>query len=212
MEFPMKTILLGAASALFLMTGVALAAPADQPDHQSPPPGTANETMSAVKDTTFGLVAQVSAEMTATTRGFISMAAISDMYEVTAGKIALQRSSSPAVKEFAQKMVDAHTRTSEKLKGLISANDITVTPPAHVDDLHQGLLDDLRAAKAGDFDHRYISQQIAAHKAADTLFTGYAKDGDLGALKRFATETDSDIKMHLDMAEKLDLSVKSASN
>ena len=143
----MKNVLLGAASALFLVTG-AFAAPADQPGHQSPAPGTANETMSAVKDTTYGLVGQISAEMTTTTKGFINMAAISDMYEVTAGKIALQRSSSPAVKEFAQKMVDAHTMTTEKLKGLIAANDITVTPPAHVDGLHQGLLDSLRGAKA----------------------------------------------------------------
>ena len=195
------------------MTGAAFAAPADQPGHQNPAPGTANETMSAVKDTTYGLVGQISAEMTTHHQGLHQhAAAISDMYEVTAGKIALQRSASPAVKEFAQKMVDAHTMTTEKLKGLIAAHDITVTPPAHVDDLHQGLLDCLRAAKAEDFDHRYISQQIAAHKAADVLFHGYAKDGDLGALKKFATETDPDIQMHLDMAEKLDMSVKSASN
>lgn len=207
----MKRTLL-AASAALLLSSAAFAAPADQPGHQSPAPGSANETLSAVKDTTYGLVGQISAEMTTTTKGFINMAAISDMYEVTAGKIALQRSSSPAVKEFARRMVDAHTQTTETLKGLIAAHDITVTPPAHVDTLHEGLLDDLRAAKAGDFDHRYISQQIAAHKAADVLFRGYAKDGDLGALKRFASQTDPVIRQHLDMAEKLDLNVKSASN
>lgn len=207
----MKRILLGAASTLFLAT-IAVAAPADQPGHQNPAPGSANETMSAVKDTTYGLVNQISAEMTTTTKGFINAAAVSDLYEVTAGKIALQRSSSPQVKEFAQKMVEAHTATTEKLKGLIATHDITVTPPDHVGDLHQGLLDSLRAAKAEDFDHRYISQQIAAHKAADVLFRGYAKDGDLGALKKFATATDPDIRDHLEMAEKLDLSVKSASN
>ena len=208
----MKHLLLGAASALFLMTAAGMAAPADQPGHQNPAPGTANETMSAVKDTTFGLVGQISAQMTSTTKGFINAAAISDMYEVTAGKIALQRSASPAVKEFARKMVDAHTMTTDRLKSIIADRDITVTPPAHVDDLHEGLLDDLRAAKAEDFDHRYISQQIAAHKAADVLFQGYAKDGDLGALKKFADATDPDIKMHLDMAEKLDMNVKSASS
>ena len=150
--------------------------------------------------------------MTTTTKGFINAAAISDLYEVTAAKIALQRSASPQVKEFAQKMLDAHTMTTEKLKGLIAAHDITVTPPEHVDGLHQGLLDSLRGAKAEDFDHRYISQQIAAHKAADVLFHGYAKDGDLGALKKFALETDPDIQMHLTMAEHLDMSMKDASN
>jgi len=207
----MKLAFAGAASALVLIAGAALAAPADQPDHQSPKPGTGNETMSAMKDATYGLVDQISAEMTSTTKGFVRAAAISDMYEVTAGKIALQRASSPAVKEFAQKMVDAHTMTTGKLKGLMAAKDISVALPQHVDDLHQGLLDDLRAAKSADFDHRYISQQIAAHKAANTLFRGYAKDGDLGALKSFAFETDKDIRMHLDMAQSLNDSVQTAS-
>ena len=87
----MKNTLLGAASALFLMTGGAFAAPADQPGHMSPKPGTNTETMSAVKDTTAGLVGQVSAEMTSTTQGFVTAAATSDMYEVTAGKLAAQR-------------------------------------------------------------------------------------------------------------------------
>jgi len=208
----MKRALFLAISGLALMGGAGFAAPADQPGHQSPAPGTSNETLSAMKDTTYGLVGQVSAEMTTTTRGFINMAAVSDMYEVTAGRIALERSSSPQVKAFAQKMIDAHTGTTAKLKSLIASQDIAVTPPEHVDGLHQGLLDSLRGAKAEDFDHRYVSQQIAAHKAADLLFQGYAKDGDLGALKKFAAATDPDIKMHLDMAQKLDTSVKSASN
>jgi len=206
----MKHTLFACAASCVLIAGASFAAPADQPGHQSPAPGTANETVSAVKDTTYGLVGQISAQMTTTTRGFVTAAATSDLYEVTAGKIALERSTSPAVKEFAQKMVDAHTATTKTLKGIIAASDIAVTPPQHVDDLHQGLLDSLRAAKSGDFDHRYVSQQIAAHKAADALFRGYAKDGDLGALKRFASDTAPAIKMHLSMAQDLDKGVMTA--
>ena len=208
----MRHILLGAASALVLVTGGAFAAPADQPGHQSPKPGTNSEAMSAVKDTTAGMVGQVSAEMTSTTQGFVTAAATSDMYEVTAGKIAIQRAQSPEVKAFARKMVEAHTGTTAKLKGIIASNNINVTPPAHVDNRRQGMLDDLRGAKAEDFDHRYISQQIAAHKEADILFRGYAKDGDNAAIKDFAATTDKDIKMHLSMAQQLDAGSKSASN
>jgi putative membrane protein len=204
--------LLGATSALFLMAGGAFAAPVDQPGHESPKPGTNSETMSAVKDTTAGLVGQVSADMTSTTKGFVNAAAISDMYEVTAGKIAVQRAQSPAVKDFAQKMVDAHTETTNKLKGILAGNNISVTPPAHVDDRRQGMLDNLRGAKAQDFDHRYISQQIAAHKEADILMRGYAKDGDNAAIKDFAATTDKAVRMHLSMAQKLDARTKSASN
>ena len=204
----MKNTLLGAASALFLMTGAGFAAPADQPGHMSPKPGTNSETMSAVKDSTAGVVGQVSAEMTSTTQGFVTAAATSDMYEVTAGKLAAQRATSPDVKAFAQKMVEAHTGTTAKLKGIIASNSIKVTPPAHVDNRRQGMLDDLRGAKGEDFDHRYITQQVAAHKEADILFSGYAKSGDNAAIKEFAGKTDPDIKMHLSMAQKMDASMK----
>lgn len=199
----MKHMLSGAAVAL-LMAGRAFAAPADQPGHTSPKPGANTEAMSAVEDTTARLVGTVSAEMTTTTKGFVTAAATSDMYEVTAGKIALQRATSPKVKAFAQMMVDAHTKTTEKLKGILASNKINVTPPAHVDNRRQGMLDNLRGAAADDFDHRYIVQQVAAHKEADILFRGYAKDGDNAAIRDFAGITDKDIKKHLSMAQQLD--------
>ena len=91
----MKHAFLGTASALVLMSAGALAAPADQPGHESPKPGSNSEAMSAVKDTTAGVVGKVSASLTSTTKGFVTAAATSDMYEVTAGKIALQGNLDP---------------------------------------------------------------------------------------------------------------------
>lgn len=211
----MKLTLLNAASALCLIAGATVASaqsvPADRPGHESPKPGTNSETMSAMKDSTAGMVGKASAEMTSTTKGFVTAAATSDLYEVTAGQIAVQRAQSPAVKDFAQKMVDAHSETTTKLKSLVADNKINVALPSHVDHRRQGMLDDLRGAKAQDFDHRYIVQQVAAHKEADILMRGYAKDGDNAALKEFAATTDKAVKMHLSMAQKLDTSTKSAS-
>lgn len=184
---------------------------ADRPGHHSPKPGTNSESMSAVKDSTAGMVGKVSAEMTRTTTGFATAAAISDLYEVTAGQIAVQRAQSPAVKSLAQKMIEAHSQTTTKLKSLIAGEKINFAPPAHVDHRRQGMLDDLRGAKAQDFDHRYVSQQIAAHEEADILMRGYAKDGDNAALKEFAATTDKAVKMHLSMAKTLDDGTKSAS-
>ena len=207
----MKNVFLKTGFALVLMGGGAFAAPADQPGHKSPAPGANSETMSAVEDTTAGVVGRITAEMTSTTKGFVTAAATSDMYEVTAGKIALQRASSPDVKAFAQKMVDAHTETTAKLKSILAGNNIAVTPPAHVDNRRQGMLDNLRGASAADFDHRYVTQQVAAHKEADILMRGYAKDGDNAAIKDFAAATDKHVKEHLAMAQKLDARTKSAS-
>ncbi len=193
----MKSVLI-ATSAFALLATAAMAAPADQPGNKKPAPGSNSETMSAAEDAMAGAVGTVSAEMTHTTKGFATAAAISDVYEVTAGKIALQRSHNADVKEFAQKMIDAHTKTTEKLKSILP---VGIVPPAHVDDRRQGMLNNLRGANAADFDHRYIVQQVAAHKEADILMRGYAKDGDNAAIKSFATNTGQDVKMHLTMAE-----------
>lgn len=204
-----RTLFGASALTVLLASASAFAASADQPGHQSPKPGTNSEAMSAVEDTTAGLVGKVSAEMTSTTKGFVQAAATSDMYEVAAGKIALQRSHTPAVRDFAQKMVEAHTATTSKLKGILASNNINVAPPAHVDDRRQGMLDNLRGASASEFDNRYIAQQIAAHEEADILFRGYAKDGDNAAVRNFAAKTDADIKDHLDMANQIDRTLQS---
>lgn len=203
------TLLSASALTVLLAAGSALAAPADQPGHKSPAPGTNSETMSAAEDATAGVVGKVSAEMTSTTKGFVNAAATSDMYEVAAGRIALARAQNQGVKDFAQKMIDAHTQTTSELKGIIASNNLSVAPPAHVDDRRQGMLDNLRGASGADFDNRYITQQIAAHQEADILFRGYAKDGDDRAVKEFAARTDPKIREHLAMARKLNQALES---
>jgi putative membrane protein len=194
--------------AVLAVCGAAIADPADKPGHKSPAPGENSNAMSATEDAAAGMVGRISAEMTTTTKGFVTAAAISDMYEVAAGKIAVERAQSAEVKAFAQQMVDAHTQTTDKLKGIMTANNIKVTPPAHVDSRRQMMLDNLRGAAAADFDKRYITQQVAAHTEADILMRGYAKDGDSAAIKAFAGETDKAVKTHLAHAKKLEAAMK----
>lgn len=202
-----KKIFISAVTAsTLLLTSAAFAAPVDQPGHTSPAPGTTNDTASAVKDAAGHVVGDVTAEMTTTLKGFVDAAAVSDMYEVEAGKIAEQRAHNSKVRAFAEKMVKAHTETIDKLKSILGSlgpNVAPVTPPAHLDDRRQGMIDELRGAKAADFDNRYLSQQIDAHKEALILMKGYAKDGDVTPVKGFAGETATAVQMHLDVAQHL---------
>ena len=198
----MKNILLLSAAVLSL-TAAAFAAPPDQPGHKSPAPGTNNETMSTVEDSTSHVVGTVSAETTSSLQGFVTGAAISDMYEVEAGKIAAQRSNNPDVKAFAEKMVQAHTETTDKLKSILAGMKHQPAAPAHLDDRRQGLIDNLRGAKASEFDARYMGQQVDAHKEALILMKGYAKDGDNKDVKMFAADTAPKVQDHLNMAQKI---------
>jgi putative membrane protein len=210
LENAIKKTLLGAtALSLTLFVAPVFADPPDQPGHQSPAPGTANDTMSAVKDTVGYGVGLVSAEMTTTAKGFVDAAAVSDMYEVKAGKIAQERGQTAAVKSFGAKMVAAHTETTDKLKAtLASTHHPDIAPPAHLDDRRQSMIDELRGAKDVDFDTRYIAQQVDAHKEALILMNGYAKNGDTPALKKLAAKTAPIVQMHLSMAEKIQNGMK----
>jgi putative membrane protein len=134
---------------------------------------------------------------------FAQKVAMSDMYEVEAGKIANQKGQSPQVKGFGQMMVEAHSKTTEDLKSIIASEKLKVDLPTKWDSKHQKLIDDLTAASETDFDKTYAKQQVDGHEDAVKLFESYAKDGDNASLKQFAQETLPVIQEHLIEAKKL---------
>ena len=137
------------------------------------------------------------------TSDFVQKAAMSDMYEVQAGKLAAEKGKSDAVKQFGQKMVDAHTKTTDELTGILKTKDIKVDPPTKLDAKNQKLIDDLNSATADNFDKAYAKQQVDAHQEAVALFKKYAASGDNPDVKQFAEKTLPTIQHHLDEAKKL---------
>ena len=137
------------------------------------------------------------------TPDFVHKAAMSDMYEVQAGKLAAEKGQSDAVKQFGQQMVDAHTKTTEELTGIVKTKNIKVDPPTKLDAKHQKLIDDLNSATADNFDKAYAKQQVDAHQEAVDLFKKYAASGDDADVKQFAEKTLPTIQHHLDEAKKL---------
>src|SRR5581483_7075633 len=71
---------------------------------------------------------------TRATPDFVREAAVNDMYEAEAGKLAAARGQSETVKQFAQQMVEAHTQITAELKGVVDAEKIDVTLPSELDE------------------------------------------------------------------------------
>jgi putative membrane protein len=135
---------------------------------------------------------------------FIMKAAVSDMFEIEAGKLAAQRSTNAEVKKFANMMVEAHTMTSADLKSAIAASgDSALMAPTALDKDHQDKLDDLRKADAKDFDKKYADDMVDAHQAALNTLQRYAESGGVASLKAFAAATAPKVQEHLNMAEGL---------
>ena len=57
-------------------------------------------------------------------RKFVERAAMSDMAEVQLGRLALQQAQDPQVKQFAQQMVDEHSRSLEQLRSIASSHNV----------------------------------------------------------------------------------------
>ena len=134
---------------------------------------------------------------------FVNKAAASDMFEIAAAKVALQRSTNAQVKKFAQMMVDDHTKSSADLKKAISESGQSLTPPAALPQDLQGKVDDLSKADAKDFDKNYMDNQVDAHQNTLNVLQRYAQDGDVPALKTFAANTAPKVQEHYDKAKTL---------
>ena len=137
------------------------------------------------------------------TPSFVQTAAMSDMYEIAAGKLAAEKGQSDAVKQFGQLMVDAHNKTTEELAAIVKIKNIKVDLPTTLDAKHQKLIDDLSSASAESFDKAYAKQQVYAHQEAVDLFKKYGSTGDDPDVKQFAEKTLPTIQHHLDEVKKL---------
>ncbi len=137
------------------------------------------------------------------TQDFVTKASIANQFEIDSSKLALNKSQNSDVKSFAERMVDDHTKTGDKLKEVLKSSDSNAKPADKLDDKHQKLLDKLESTSGEAFDRQYIDIQTDAHKEAVSLFTDYSRHGKDKPLKDFVSETLPTLKDHLKHVQNL---------
>lgn len=170
------------------LLGLSLAACAVLPaiGQTAPPARTAPQTAAAL--------------LTAAT--FVPVVGVSNQFEIESSQLALSRSTSKAVKDFANRMVVEHNLAGAKFKQALADAKITL-PSEKLDAKHQAIIDRLKAANGAAFDTAYIEAQTNAHVEAVDLFKAYAKDGDTPRLKAFAADLLPTLVGHLEHVKKL---------
>lgn len=139
---------------------------------------------------------------------FAEKAAISDMFEIQAGKLAQDQAREQGVKQFGSHMVADHTKTSEAMKAMAQQKSMTL--PTKLDSEHQQKLDKLRGLKGDQFDSAYLQGQMDAHQTAVTLFRQQAENGKDADLRRFAEQSLPTLEQHLRQVRDLRPNVASA--
>jgi putative membrane protein len=140
---------------------------------------------------------------------FVTAAGQAGIVEIRTSRMALEKSSNPDVKAFAQMMIDQHTAANEALAA--AATSAALIPPSDtLDDFHMRRINDLTETDGdADFDADYMHLQVDAHNDAIKLFEAYSSDGQIAQVKDFAIATLPTLTEHKVQAEKINDMVKS---
>lgn len=142
-------------------------------------------------------------------RKFMMEAAMGGMEEVEIGRIAAERGTSDAVKQFAQRMVDDHTKANEELMQIASTKGVTL--PTALDDKHKADVAKISNLSGAEFDRMYIKEAgVKEHNKAAKLFQREADRGKDADLKAFAAKTLPTIQEHLRMAQGMETSMRAS--
>jgi putative membrane protein len=126
--------------------------------------------------------------------------AFSNISEIAAAKLALEKSQSDDVKSYAQKMIDDHTKAQQELQTLADSKGVKL--PTEPDAKHKAMAKMLSGLKGDAFDKRYLKQgglndHENTHKLLERV-QAKAKDADLQA---YAAKTITAVDQHLSLAE-----------
>ncbi|WP_158286431.1 DUF4142 domain-containing protein [Chitinophaga sp. S165] len=126
---------------------------------------------------------------------FATDLASSNMKEVELGKVALKNANYGRLKEFAQKMIDAHTQSNSELqKACYTAG---VTLPAGLEKSDQEEVDKLAGKTGKDFDRDYIKKMVSEHQKAMERLDAAATNMKDVSLRNYAEKTLPVVKAHL---------------
>lgn len=134
---------------------------------------------------------------------FANTAAASAAFEIASSKLALTKATSKAVKTFAQRMIDAHTASTAKLKAAASSALPAITPDPALSANQQEKVTALQSHSGAGFDSLYIDDQIAAHQTALDALRGYSSSGDVPTLMSVAAQLVPIVTAHLNAAQSL---------
>ncbi|HLI77482.1 MAG TPA: DUF4142 domain-containing protein, partial [Acidobacteriaceae bacterium] len=136
---------------------------------------------------------------------FVMQASLGDYTEITFSQLALQKSTNPKVKAYAQKMITDHNQLETEMKPV--ADKLGVTPATALDSQHQQLYDQLNGLSGADFDKQYISDMDTDHHKTLDAFKAEEASTQDKQLKPIVKKGEKVVAMHTTMADKLTTSM-----
>jgi putative membrane protein len=129
----------------------------------------------------------------------------SNVGEIAAGQVALNKASDAEVREFAEMMIDHHTDLDQQGMALATQLGITpILPDQRLPQLQEEEMQTLSATPAGvGFDRVYIAQQITAHVRTLELVEASIDRADRAEIRAMLVAARPIIESHLELAESI---------
>jgi putative membrane protein len=128
---------------------------------------------------------------------FIATAASLGLMQVQLGKMAQDKATSPAVRDFAKRMVDEYTKTNEQLAAGAKQSGF---PHPVVLRQHQQVLDRFFRMGKSSFDKSYMEEMVNQDRTAVQLFQDEREGGKVASLKQLASQLLPSVQQHLSLA------------
>ena len=191
-----------AAAGFTLFTTAALAQPDTSTGTTTPTQPPANQHPTTGPSGSAAAQPEQGRELAEEDRKFLEDAAQSGHAEIEGSRIAMESNASAPVREFAQKMIDDHTKAHEELLDLATRKGFT--PPDEPSVTQRAELLALRALSGSPFDRMYAARiGEAAHENAVELFQRATQETRDPEIRAYAEKYLPKLKEHLEAARAL---------
>ena len=128
-------------------------------------------------------------------KAFVAKVSQGGMYEVAAGKLAMNKATTQDVRDLATAEVHDHILVGGKLKSVSAEAGITFSSEANAE--FSAKLKHLATLQGTKFDAEYLAEMGAIHDADGAAFEKESKDGGTADFRAFGSETHKIVLRHI---------------
>ena len=142
-------------------------------------------------------------KLTQEDQAFLENAIQGSHAEIEGSRLALEKTKSQDVRQFAEKMIEDHGKMVDEASALATTKDMT--PPDGPSVMQMTEVTALKALTGGAFDAMYVNRiGVAAHETTVEMFEKASREAQDPDVKAMATKVLPKLREHLEMARALD--------
>ena len=132
---------------------------------------------------------------------FLKEASTVNQKEIEFGRLGQRQASNDRVREFAQKLIDDHTKAQDELTTLARTKNVQIA--SQLPQEHRQMVDKMNQMQGAEFDREFIKHMVMGHEQAIQKFDQQSRTGEDAQLKAFAQRQLPILRSHLQTARDL---------